>query len=181
MYNKKLIVEATITKTVKEKLVVNVNGVLGDDVQAYLDDAYCTKEGWELIDVGTIDSEFEAAIKLVDKNYSPEVGGAESPTFDKYYDEYRLRDDNGLNLTDYERGFLKCYVMTLKYDGDAEDVWQQVTVQRGNDEGRTFDINFGFNKDYTFWATAYECKTINGMTSTDGMVWESIEGEMKDD
>lgn len=180
--SKKLIVEATITKTVEEKLTVDVSGRAADDIQQYLDDAYCTMEGWELRDVGTTESEFAAEMKLVDRNYNPNPAGGASPEFESYYDDYRLKgDEHSLHLTEFEAGFLKCYVMTLKYDkyeDMPEDGWQAVTI---GDDGRTFDINYGINEDGTFWATAYKTAVgDDGNLHTDGNCFQRIEGEMKD-
>lgn len=182
---KKLIVEATITKTVEEKLTVDVSGRAADDIQAYLDDAYCTMKGWELRDVGTTESEFSAEMKLVDRNYSPNPIGGASPEFDAYYDEYRLKgDEDDLHLTDYEKGFLRAEAMRLYHINVAfpdaempEDEWHSVGIPHSDmshimdyeedksihpvNKSRTFDINYGWEVDQDdeghemFYATAY--------------------------
>lgn len=179
--SKKLIVEATITKTVEEKLTVDVSGRAADDIQQYLDDAYCTMEGWELRDVGTTESEFAAEMKLVDRNYNPNPVGGASPEFEAYYDDYRLKgDDDSLHLTDYEKGFLRAEAMRLFHalwgEEKPEDEWHSVGIPHSDmsvnygyekdksihpeNKSRTFDINYGWEIDEAdgFYATAYLCK-----------------------
>lgn len=192
--SKKLIVEATITKTVEEKLTVDVSGRAADDIQQYLDDAYCTMEGWELRDVGTTESEFAAEMKLVDRNYTPNPAGGASPEFEAYYDEYRLKgDEDDLHLTDYEKGFLRAEAMRLFHNEPdhypvslPEDEWHSVGIPHSDmshlmdyeedksihpvNKSRTFDINYGWEVDETdrFYATAYL-----GKWNEDGTKWST--------